>query len=126
MDRIDIWMPVARIDYERLAAQASKGESSDTVRARVAAARIRQTERFRTLGKSICYNSEMSTQDIDECVSMNDDARMTLQLSAEKLGLSGRAFHRVIKVAQTIADLADQKCIKKDFVLEALQYREKN
>jgi magnesium chelatase family protein len=68
----------------------------------------------------------MSAQDIKIYTTMTDEAHSMLRISAEKLNLSGRAFHRVIKVAQTIADLAGQDIIKKEFILEALQYREKS
>ena len=57
---------------------------------------------------------------------MEDSARTTLALSAQRFGLSGRAFHRVIKVAQTIADMEQKEVISKDHILEALQYRKKN
>ena len=67
----------------------------------------------------------MSAEDIEKCVIMDDDARSILALSAERFELSGRAFHRVIKVAQTIADLAEKESIQKEHVLEALQYRQK-
>ena len=66
----------------------------------------------------------MGPQHIDTCVKMTDGARALLGVSAERLKLSGRSFHKVIKIAQTIADLADSENIQKEYVLEALQYRQ--
>ncbi len=125
IDRIDVWVNVTKIDYEKLATRTISSENSETILKRVSAARKIQLERFKEKGISICYNSEMSAQDIEKCIVMTEDARLMLKMSAEKLELSGRAFHRIIKVAQTIADLAGQNIIKKEFILEALQYREK-
>lgn len=125
IDRIDIWIPVTKIDYHQLSSRNTNIENSASIRARVVQARARQLERFRSHALSISYNSEMGAQDIEILVKITDEARSVLKISAEKLNLSGRAFHRVIKVAQTIADLAGQDIIKKEFILEALQYREK-
>ncbi len=125
MDRIDVWVDVSKIDYEKLAAKNIQSESSAVVAERVATARARQSERFKKYSIGKYCNSEMSAQDIENCVIMDDDARATLSAFAQKLQLSGRSFHRVIKVAQTIADLAGHDDIKKENILEALQYRQK-
>ena len=125
MDRIDIWVNVTKIDYAKLAQRSLIVENSATVRSRVQSARARQQARFKKKGLAICYNSEMDAKNIESCIQMTEDARSTLRFSAERLGLSGRAFHRIIKVSQTIADLAGVEEIKKDFILEAIQYREK-
>ena len=124
-DRIDIWLRVEKIDYEKLAAKEHHSESSETIRSRVATCRARQLERFKKYSVTKTYNSELSATDIETCISMEDSARTTLALSAQKFNLSGRAFHRVIKVAQTIADLEQKDMITKDHILEALQYRVK-
>lgn len=125
MDRMDIWINVTKIDYEKLTQPSTSAEKSKSMRARVQIARDKQLHRFRENKLPICYNSEMGAQDIENCITMTDDAQTILKTSAEKLGLSGRAFHRIIKVAQTIADLAGIDEIKKEFILEALQYRNK-
>ena len=125
IDRIDVWLSSTKIDYEKLSLRNTPTENSETMRIRVIAARALQKHRFQKKGLSISYNSEMTAQNIELCTDMTDDARSTLRISAEKMSLSGRAFHRVIKVAQTIADLAGIEIIQKDFILEALQYRKK-
>ncbi len=126
LDRIDLWINVAKIDYNKLSAVDSTAESSAMVQERVRHARTIQLERFKNAEHSLCYNSEMSARDIERHVTMTADARETLRKFAEKFHLSGRAFHRIIKVAQTIADLDGSSHIKKEFVLEALQYRQKD
>ncbi len=125
IDRIDIWTDVNKIDYKKLAAQTSSGETSDIIRKRIVVARLRQKKRFDEHGIFKHYNSEMSAQDLEKCVTLTDQARNILLVSAERLELSGRAFHRVIKVAQTIADLEKADIVEKEFILEALQYRHK-
>jgi magnesium chelatase family protein len=123
MDRIDVYLQVHKVDYEKMAAASVSSESSSDIRARVVQARTRQQHRFARHGITKVYNSEMSAPDIERCVTISAEARALLAASAQKLDLSGRAFHRVIKVAQTIADLAGVEKVEKQFILEALQYR---
>ena len=78
--------------------------------------------RFNKLGKIIKTNSEMNVKDIDQ-MSITDEVKKVLNESAEKLNLSARAYHRVIKLARTIADLDSSDNIKTPHILEALQYR---
>ncbi|MDE1940689.1 MAG: YifB family Mg chelatase-like AAA ATPase, partial [Patescibacteria group bacterium] len=105
MDRLDIWLNVEKVDYVRLAEAESHAEDSASVRARVEAARLVQHRRFFSGGSGLSFNSEMGPQEIERFIVMADGARGMLRSYAKKLGLSGRAFHRVMKVAQTIADL---------------------
>lgn len=123
IDRIDIWIPVTKVDYEKLSSRSTSGESSSSIRERVSTAHHRQRARFATYAERLSYNSDLQARDIDLLVSMSDAARATLKISAERMGLSGRAFHRVIKVARTIADLSADETIEENAILEALQYR---
>ncbi|MFA6554427.1 MAG: YifB family Mg chelatase-like AAA ATPase [Candidatus Paceibacterota bacterium] len=125
IDRLDIWLNVSKVDYKQLGAKDSSGESSETIKDRVIGARKIQEQRFASHGIQKVFNAEMNALDIEKIVILDDDARILLTSSAEKLELSGRAFHRVIKVAQTIADLEKSSSVKKHHILEALQYRQK-
>lgn len=125
MDRLDIWVNVNKVDYEKLSLQTVEAESSASIRTRVEAVRAIQRERFKYFGIQKNYNSEMDAGDIEKMITMDDDTRSTLAQAAKRLGLSGRSFHRMIKVARTIADLAGEKEIARPHILEALQYRQK-
>jgi magnesium chelatase family protein len=125
MDRLDIWLNINKIDYEKLAEKSSTAESSEQIKERVMVARKIQLQKFKSHEIAKSFNSEMNVGDIEKCVTMEDEARSLLTLSAKKFELSGRAFHRVIKVAQTIADLAKASSVRKEHILEALQYKQK-
>ncbi len=127
LDRIDIWINVNKIDYHKLGTDKSEGESSKNIKQRVIEARKIQRDRFSKidLSKQKYFNSEMSADDIKNHAFLEEEARKVLTGAAEKMGLSGRAFHRIIKVARTIADLDHSKNIIKKHILEALQYRQK-
>jgi magnesium chelatase family protein len=122
VDRIDIWVTVGQIEYDKLAETATTGDTSHTIRERIIAARKRQHRRYKSDTRS---NSTMTTKEIDEHAQLGDEARTILTQSAEKLGLSPRAYHRVQRLARTIADLDDKDTIDVSHVLEALQYRPK-
>lgn len=128
LDRIDLWLSVPHIDYDTLTEKRNsrpEGAQSETdcAREQIIRARERQYERFK--GSGITANGEMSSRDIDERVHMTPVVRDLLKRSAEKLGLSPRSYHRLIKVSQTIADLDDSPDLKESHVLEALHYRVK-
>ncbi|MCA9355908.1 YifB family Mg chelatase-like AAA ATPase [Candidatus Nomurabacteria bacterium] len=125
MDRVDIWVQVAEVDYDKLASNEKSGDDSKTVLERINKARKMAVERFRSAGKKIKKNSDMSAKEINEFVILNESDKSLLNESAKKLGLSGRAYHRVMKLARTIADLDDSESVKKEHILEALQYRPK-
>ena len=124
MDRIDIWVSVSNIDYKKLG-DVAKGESSSTIRSRVRKAREVQKERFKNSERGTKTNSEMNVKDLEKLVELSDAVREVLDKSAESLGLSARAYHRVIKLARTIADLEESVDIKDHHILEAIQYRPK-
>lgn len=125
MDRIDLWVQVAHIDYEKLGDSAPSGESTDVVRARIKKARDRQLNRFANHERKIKLNREMNVKDLGIYAPLNDDVKKILHDSAERLGLSARAYHRVWKLARTIADLDEKEDISTSHILEALQYRPK-
>jgi magnesium chelatase family protein len=105
MERIDIWLEVPRIEHEKLSENKYKGESSEKVRGRIRDARVIQNERLKAVGRAV--NGEMSAKDLVSVIEMTEEAKNTLNKSAESLGLSPRVYHKVIKVARTIADLAE-------------------
>lgn len=120
LDRIDIHADVPRVQYEKLAALAP-GESSADIRARVCAARERQAHRFR--GTRLHTNSEMGAAEIREHCGLDGAGQRLMQAAMRQLQLSGRAYHRVLKLARTIADLAGAGDIGAAHLAEAIQYR---
>ncbi|MEZ4210757.1 MAG: YifB family Mg chelatase-like AAA ATPase [Candidatus Paceibacterota bacterium] len=124
IDRIDMWVDVPKIDYELLSAKDKKEESSGEIIKRVIKARNKQKERLKNSKANT--NSEMSVRDLEKLISLNQEVKSILNLSAEKLGLSARAYHRIIKLARTIADLDDKDEILTNHILEALAYRPKD
>ena len=124
IDRIDLWLEVPQIDPARLA-EETEGESSALVRGRITRARAIQTERFRQHADAIKLNSQMGVRDLKKYAVLSPECTNILNESARALDLSARAYHRVIKLARTIADLAESGNIKDNHLLEALQYRPK-
>ncbi len=124
LDRIDIFLEVPRVDYEKLADGAS-GEGSTEVRERVETCRDGQRLRFSE--SRLASNAEMGPVEVREfCQRFMDDAAKTLLRTAvTQLALSARAFHRVLKVARTVADLGGSEVIRACDVAEALQYRQR-
>jgi magnesium chelatase family protein len=125
MDRIDIFVEVPRVDYEKLAS-LSQAEPSCSVRERVDGARQLQRERFKE--RAAQSNSEMSPADVrDFCqVDLCEDVQAFLKLATTQLSLSARAFHRILKVARTIADITGCPEITTAHVAEAVQYRQRS
>ena len=124
LDRIDIFVEVPRVDYEKLAANKT-GESSATVRERVSRGRRVQAERFAE-SQLVC-NAEMTPTEVRTyCQAVLDEqAQSLLKLAMTQLSLSARAFHRVLKLARTIADMAGSERIASPHLAEAVQYRQK-
>jgi len=119
-DRVDIFVEVPRVDYEKLADDAL-GEPSEKVQSRVTAARSLQLERF--AGTKLAANAEMTPSEIRELCQVEESAQSLLKAAMKQLYLSARAFHRIIKLARTIADLENSDIIKAYHVAEAIQYR---
>jgi magnesium chelatase family protein len=124
IDRIDLWVSVGNVDYKKLGGEGN-GERSEKIKGRVVKAREIQKNRFKKFGKDMTTNSEMNVKDLGNMVPLSGKVRDLLDDSAEHLGLSARAYHRVIKIARTIADLENSPNIEENHILEAIQYRPK-
>lgn len=124
MDRIDLWLSVGNIDFNKdNNLDKFKQESSEEIKKRILEAREIQIERFKNSERKIYTNSEMNAKDIEIYSKLSKEAEDILRKSAEKLGFSMRSYHRVIKVARTIADLDKSDDIKINHILEAIQYK---
>lgn len=124
-DRIDMWIEVSKIDHEALGEHNKGGEGSDIIRNRVAKARNIQKERYEKVGLKISKNSELNAKHIALHIELSPKAKESLNQFAKKFDISGRSYHRLIKLARTIADLEDSEIIEQKHMLEALQYRRK-
>ena len=120
LDRMDIHIEVPPVTIRELSLDREE-EPSTRIRERVVNARKIQSERFK--GKRIYANSQMPTRIIKKHCRLNDSAHNLLEKAIEKFGLSPRAYHRILKVARTIADLEAVEHIEEAHVAEALQYR---
>jgi len=120
IDRVDIFVEVPHIDYEKLA-DDRLGEKSEDVQARVKAARSLQYKRFQ--GTKLTCNTEMTPAEVREFCQTEDSAQSLLKAAMNQLHLSARAFHRILKLARTIADLENTDIIKAHHLAEAIQYR---
>jgi len=120
LDRVDIFVEVPHIDYEKLTDERA-GESSENIRERVSAARARQLEHFGNNG--ITCNAEITAAQVRDFCKMEDSAQSLLKAATKQLYLSARAFHRILKLARTIADLENAETIKAPHLAEAIQYR---
>ena len=120
LDRLDIHIEVPPVDYAQLS-ETEAGEPSATIRERVNKARNIQLERFK--GTNISCNAKMTASQTRKYCILSEKAAKTLEISFEKLGLSARAYDKILKVARTIADLDNSENIENKHILEAIQYR---
>ena len=122
MDCVDIHKQVPRVAYQKLR-DLKPGETSAEVRARVEAARERQRERF--AGTDIASNADMRPAEIRKYCALDEDCQTLMKTAMRQLQLTARAYHRVLKLSRTIADLAGSEDISQVHLAEALQYRPK-
>jgi magnesium chelatase family protein len=120
LDRIDIHVQVQSVKYDQLSSKAP-AERSAEIRKRVVSARQRQHERFRD--RKIFSNANMQSNDIKSYCEIDSASQELLKMAITKLGLSARAYDRILKVARTIADLAGEENINSSHIGEAIQYR---
>ncbi len=120
LDRIDIHVEVPRVPFQKIS-DDRRGESSASIRGRVEAARERQTRRF--AGTKLTCNADMGPTQIKEFCPVDDTARQLLGTAMRQMQLSARAYHRILKLARTIADLAGEERIGTAHIAEAIQYR---
>ena len=120
LDRIDIHIEVPAVKYRDLTGEAS-GEDSETVKQRVNGARRIQRDRF--TGKRLFCNAQMTSRHLKKYCRIGDDSKGLLEQAIDKLGLSARAYTRILKISRTIADLEGMETISPAHVSEAIQYR---
>ena len=133
MDRIDIHVEVPRVEFEKLSNQRL-GEPSLSIRERVESARLQQLERFSKINQTnsddsaisikTC-NADMGPGDIRKICQVDESGENLMRTAMRQLQLSARAYHRILKLARTIADLAGLEKIEPNHIAEALQYRPK-
>jgi magnesium chelatase family protein len=120
LDRIDLHLEVKRVAFEKLN-DARPGETSASIRNRVQCARDRQAQRF--AGTALACNADMGVGDLRQHCTLDDAGRSLMKAAMNQMQMSARGFHRVLKVARTIADLAGVEAITTTHLAEALQYR---
>lgn len=120
LDRIDIQVEVNSVNFESLNSNIIE-ESSEVIKERVNKARNIQKNRYKEL--DIFSNSELTPKMINEFCELNLESKKVLKNAFEKMGLSARAYTRILKVARTIADMDESKNIETIHLLEAIQYR---
>jgi magnesium chelatase family protein len=123
IDRIDLWLEVPQVEIKKLSDDKITSESSREIQQRITRARKLQMRRFKQ--KPILTNAEMGVKELREFAPLSSQVRLTLDRAATRMDLSARAYHRIIKLARTIADLEGSETIKEPHIFEALQYRPK-
>ncbi len=121
LDRIDIHIEVTPVSFEQMTSER-KNEKSEVIRQRVITAREIQKERFKDFD-SVYNNAMMPSQTIKKLCPISEAGKTLLKTAMDKLGLSARAYDRILKVSRTIADLAESEDIKIEHLAEAIQYR---
>ena len=119
-----MWIHVDNIEHRKLLAD-SNAKNTKELSELVTAAREKQTSRFAKYSNAIKTNSDMNAKAITDLMKLDKKVTELLNVSAERLKISPRAYHRIIKVSRTIADLDNSENIQEKHLLEALQYRQK-
>ena len=119
LDRIDIHIEVPRVDFEKLS-DKRRGESSDEIRARVEGASQRQRECFAGLDYGVMTNGDMRVAEVRQFCELDDAGQQLIKAAMSQLQLSARAYHRILKLSRTIADLAGEENIQSTHLAEAL------
>ena len=122
LDRIDIHIEVTPVSFEELASSRASSEKSNSIRARVIAARERQSLRYEMLQEVYC-NAQMPSNKIKDICPIDDTGKQLLKSAITKLNLSARAYDRILKVSRTIADLDASESIQTHHLAEAIHYR---
>jgi magnesium chelatase family protein len=121
LDRMDMHIEIGALPYTDMRSNTN-GDSSATIRQRVNRARNIQKKRFKTI-KGCMTNSSMTSKMVEKYCKIDKDSMNLLEKSVERLGLSARAYHRILKIARTIADLDGSEPLEKHHLAEAIQYR---
>ena len=119
LDRIDVWLEVPHVDFDTLQNLPRKEGETTTARSQILSARKQMHAR----SKSELSNAHLGARDIEKMIELSDEVKLLLKQASQKLNLSPRSYHKLLKVARTIADIEDSKDIEREHVLEALQYR---
>jgi magnesium chelatase family protein len=120
LDRLDLLVEVSSIDYKKVKSE-KKGESSDSIKARIETARKIQEKRF--MGKSIQFNAYMSEGELKEICILDKEGEDILEKAYKLYDMTVRGYHKVLKVARTIADLEESELITSKHICEAVCYR---
>ena len=120
LDRIDIHVEVPRVDYDKLT-DDRLGEPSAVIRQRVE--RARETQRQRFDGTPLTCNADMGPGEVRKVCKLDQAGRSLVRAAMQQLQMSARAFHRILKLSRTIADLAGSQDIQTAHLAEAIQYR---
>ena len=119
LDRIDIHIEVPRVGFEKLS-DSRRGESSYEIRARVEAARQRQRERFAGLNNGVMTNADMRVAEVRQFCELDEAGQQIINAAMAQLQLSARAYHRILKLARTIVDLAGEENVQPAHLAEVL------
>ena len=123
LDRIDIHLDVPRVPVQKLSS-LDGGEPSTSIRRRVEAARVIQQARFVPINKpTVLVNADMGPAEVQKFCQLDKPSLAMIRMAVERMGLSARAYHRILKLSRTIADLAGSEAVQQAHLAEALQYR---